>query len=330
MRRGFERTFAVKLLKGSLTAVEKRSLTEELLTFQSDDWIFLDRRPPNEAAVLQAVDKRPGGLIRVCLALDRRAHCIKSVLITGDFFTFPSRAILDLEAALKFVPCNRDSVQSIIEGFFATNDVQMPGIAAKDLTNLILEAADKAWYESFGISLAEADHLYPITRYSKRVLSEGCDYVLLPYCAKPPSCEYRKREGCTKCAGCSFGEMYGLAEAVGLNPITIQNFDHLMEILRNIKKRGAKGYIGCCCSAFYCKHRDELEEAGVPGIIVDIDDQTCYDLDKMEEAYKGDFEAQTQLKIDILSKLLHRISRKETAHAVVESCLLYTSDAADE
>jgi len=320
LRRGFERTFAVKLVKGSLTAVEKRSLTEELLTFQSDEWIFLDRRPPNEAAVLQAIDKRPGGLLRVCLALDRRADCIKSVLITGDFFTFPSRAILDLEAALKFVPCNRDSVQSIIEGFFATNDVQMPGIAANDLTNLILEAADKASYESFGISLAEANHLYPITRYSKRVLSEGCDYVLLPYCAKPPSCEYRKKEGCTKCAGCSFGEMYGLAEAVGLNPITIQNFEHLIGILRNIKKRGAKGYIGCCCSAFYCKHRDELEEAGVPGIIVDIDDQTCYDLDKMEEAYKGDFEAQTQLKVGILSKVLPRISRKRTLHDVVEKC----------
>jgi len=61
---------------------------------------------------------------------------------------------------------------------------------------------------------------------------------------------------------------------------------------------------------------------GVPGIIVDIDDQTCYDLGKMEEAYRGDFEAQTQLKVDILSKVLHRISRKRTVHAVVEKCAI--------
>jgi len=320
LRRGFERTFAVRLLKGSLTAVEKRSLAQKLPTFQSDEWIFLDRGPPNEAAVLQAVDKWPGGLVRVSLALDRRADCIKSILITGDFFTFPSTAVLDLEAALKFAPCNQDSVRSIIQDFFATNEVHMPGVAAEDLADLILEAADKTSYEGFGISLTEADHLYPITRYSKRVLSGGCDYVLLPYCAKPLSCEYRKKEGCTKCTGCSFGEMYELAERIGLKPVTIQNFQHLIDILKIMKKHSAKGYVGCCCNAFYCKHRTELEEVGVPGIIVDIDDSTCYDLGKMEDAYKGNFEAQTQLKIALLSKLLNRIGRNRIVHDVVEKC----------
>lgn len=320
LRKGFERTFGVKLVKGSLTAVEKRALAEKLPAFQSDEWIFLDRRPPNEAAVLQAIGKRPGGLIRVTLALDRRADCIKSILITGDFFTFPSRAILDLEAALKFAPCNEDSIRTIIHNFFATNEVQMPGIAAEDLANLILEAADKASYEEFGITVAEANHLYPITTYAKRLLSEGCDYILLPYCAKPLSCEYRMREGCTKCGGCGFGEIYELAEAVGLKPVTIQNFEQLIETLKIMKNASAKGYIGCCCSAFYCKHRDDLEELGVPAMIVDIDDQTCYDLGKMEDAYKGNFEAQTQLKIELLSKLLNGMSKKRIVHNVAEIC----------
>jgi lipoate-protein ligase A len=190
---------------------------------------------------------------------------------------------------------------------------------------LILEAADKASYESFGISLIEADHLYPITRYAKRLLSEGCDYVLLPYCAKPPSCEYRKREGCAKCGGCSFGEMYELAESIGLKPVTIENFEHLIETLKIMKNRGARGYIGCCCNAFYCKHRDDLEKAGVPGIIVDIDDQTCYDLGKIEDAYNGNFEGQTQLKVELLSKLLNWVGRKRIPHNVVEKCATHMS-----
>lgn len=326
LKKGFERTFNVELVKGPLISVEKKVLRETLPAFQSDEWIFFDRRPLTESAVLQTVDKRPGGLVRVSLALDKHKSCIKSVLITGDFFAFPSRAILDLEAALKFTPSDRNSIRCTVHDFFATHEVQLPGISPEDLVNLIIEAVDKASYESLGISLAEVNHLYPVTRHSRDVLSGDCDYILLPYCAKPPSCEYRKVEGCEKCGKCTFGQVYGLAETVGLKPVTIQNFEHLMATLMTMKKSNVMGYIGCCCSAFYYKHRDDLEEAGVPGIIVDIDDQTCYDLGKMEDAYRGDFEAQTQLKLELLSKLLNQIrTRRMAIRKVVGECKTSTS-----
>jgi len=320
LEKGFERAFAIQLIKGPLTANEEKLLRERLPFFQSDEWIFLDRRPLNEAAVVQSLDKLPGGLVRVCLALDRGAHYIKSILITGDFFTFPPRAILDLEAALKFAPCNEKSIRSIIYNFFATNEAEMPGISPEDLVNLVLEAVDKVSYERFGISLVEANHLYPVTSHAKRVLGGSCDYILLPYCAKPPSCEYRKKDSCAKCGGCSVGEVYQLAEAAGLKPVTIRNFEHLMETLETMKKVHANGYIGCCCTAFYCKHRDELEQAGLPAIIVDIDDLTCYDLGQMEDAYHGRFEAQTQLKVELLSKLLNVTNVKRIVNSVVDKC----------
>lgn len=320
LKRGFERALEIKLVRSGLTAVEEKILGERLPKFQSDKWIFSDRRPLNEAPVLQAVDKRPGGLIRVSLALDRRTKLIKSILITGDFFIFPSRAILDLEAALKFAPCDAGRIRSLIHAFFSANGVQMPGVTADDLTNLILEAADKASYESLGISLAEANYLYPVTKYAMSVLGNSCNYLLLPYCAKLSSCEYRKTDGCAKCGGCSVGEAYELAEAIGLKPVTILNFEHLMDTLKIMKTGDMKGYLGCCCEAFYCKHRDELEGIGVPGIIVDIDDQTCYDLGKEEEAYRGNFEAQTQLKIELLTKLLNWIGREKTSRNGTEKC----------
>ena len=310
LKRGFEQAFKIKLVEEGLTSLEKKLLKENLLRFQSDEWIFLDRRPLNEAAVVHAVDKKPGGLVRVSLALDTRANLIKNILITGDFFVSPPRAIFDLEAALKFTRCDEESVRRIVHNFFADNGIHMPGITPDDLVGLILEALDKASYRFFGITLAETNDFYPVTKDAKSVLDDGCDFLLLPYCAKLPSCKFRKIECCEKCGGCSIGHAYELAEAVGLKVMTIQNFEHLIATLRMMKEGDAKGWIGCCCEAFYCKHRGEMEEVGVPGIIMDIENQTCYDLGKVEEAYRGDFETQTQLKMELLSKLLNRIDER--------------------
>ena len=78
-----------------------------------------------------------------------------------------------------------------------------------------------------------------------------------------------------------------------------------MVTLRRMKRNGGKGYIGCCCEAFYAKHRDEMEETGVPGIIIDIDNTTCYDLDRAKEAYAGRFEGQTNVNLELLSAVLN-------------------------
>ncbi len=102
-----------------------------------------------------------------------------------------------------------------------------------------------------------------------------------------------------------------------MKAITIHNFEHLMETLRTLHQEGAKGFIGCCCEAFYCKHRDEMEEIGVAGIIIDIDDRTCYDLGREKEALQGTFEGYTTLKTDLLSRLCQAASTK---HLVNVGC----------
>jgi lipoate-protein ligase A len=317
---GFEKALNIKLANGGLTSHENSLLKKRLPAFQSDEWIYLDRRPINEAALVHAVNKTPGGLIRVSLALDRGANIIKSILVTGDFFAFPSRAIFDLEAALKFTVCSKEEIKNTVHDFFKSKPIHIPGVASVDLVNLILEAVEKTSYESFGITLEETNHIYPITKHSKSLLNTGCDFLLLPYCAKPPSCEFRSKEGCSKCGECSVGKAYEWANNAGLKTVTIQSFKHLIRVLEMMKDNGAKGYIGCCCEAFYCKHRDELESTGVPGIIIDIDDKTCYDLGKEEDAYEGKYEAQTYLKLELLSKLLNCINRKTSKAKVTGNC----------
>ena len=312
LKRGFEQALRIKLVEDRLTLVEDDLVKKKLPIFRSEEWIFLDRRPLGEAAVVQAIGKTPGGLIRVSLAIDKGANLIKSALITGDFFAFPSRALLDLEAALKFTPCEETEIREVVDNFFTTNYVKMPGVAPNDFAELILEAVDRASYEPLGISSSEANHLYPVTKHMKDLLRGSYDYLLLPYCAKLLSCSYRWREGCDKCGQCSIGEAYELAEAIGLKPIAIQSFEHLMDTLKMMRENGSKGYIGCCCEAFYCRHKDELEEAKVPGILIDIEDVTCYDLGKEQDAYNGKFEVQTELKIELLSKLLNQLYHRKT------------------
>jgi len=314
LRRGFEEALGIKLVEGELTREEKALLKKKLPAFTSEEWIYLDRRPLEEAVEVRAIDKTPGGLIRVSLAIDKSTNVIKSALITGDFYSFPNRAIMDLESKLKFTPCNNENIRRIVHDFFATNNVILPGITPGDITRLILEAVERASCESFGISLSEANHIFAVNKNLKDILKDGYDYLLLPYCSKLTSCDYRFTEGCLQCGECSIGEAYGMAEAAGLKPVTIQSFEHLMDTLKEIKDAGKMGYIGCCCEAFYSKHKDEIEEAGVPGFLIDIDDTTCYDLGKEDEAYKGNFETQTHLKIELLSMLLSQINIKETVN----------------
>lgn len=310
LKRGFERAFNVTLVKGELTYSEERLLKDRLGVFQSEEWILLDRRPQNEAAEVSALRKTPGGLIRVSLALDRQLNVIKSALITGDFFVFPSRAIMDLEASLKSALCNDAEIQKIVKEFFGVTKAQIPGVTPDDLVRLILGAIEKTKYETLGVRLEDVNHIYTVNGGTMDILDCGYDALLLPYCAKLTECEYRRKEGCTKCGGCSIGQAYELAEEADLTPITIQNFEHLMATLKTLKQNGVKGYIGCCCEGFYCKHQNDLEAIDLPGILIDIDDQTCYDLGKEAEALKGTFESQTKLKIDVLSKLIAKVCHK--------------------
>ncbi len=306
---GFEESLGMKLTEGGLTKHEEELLAQRIGGFRSYNWVYLERPPLNSPSVVYAVAKTPGGLIRVSLTLDTSARTIKSVLITGDFFIFPSRAILDLEAALRGADCERGNVLRIVEDTFKRENVHIPGVTPRDIVDLIFKAAGKVRYESIGLTLAESNHIFEVNVDAEKPLGGAFSALLLPYCAKLPTCEYRERDGCSQCGGCTIGDAYRLAEAYNLKPITIVNFEDLMENLIKLRDEGATGYIGCCCEGFYCKHQDDFEGIGLPGILIDIDDTTCYDLGREHEALLGDFENQTSVKLGLLEKLVRNLPR---------------------
>ncbi len=304
----FARALGVRFEPGEVTAAEELLLAERLPFFQSDEWIYGSRRPLNHSHELRALYKSPGGLIRVALVVDENGRRLSSVLITGDFFAYPRRAILDLEAALKYAPADGAAIEPIVRGFFAANVVQIPGVTPDDLLYTLCQALDKQHYVQYGIYPEEVNAVFTVGKPLSDI--SHSTVLLLPYCAKLPGCEYRYEQGCGRCGGCSVGQAFALAERYGLRPVSIQNYEALEETLQCCRDDGAEAFVGSCCEAFYAKHRDDFERIGLPGILVDVDSSTCYDLGQEDDAYAGRFENQTELKLDLLERAVRRVARE--------------------
>lgn len=119
-------------------------LAETLPYFQSDDWVY-----GKSCGVVNTVDstvnyKAPGGLIRVQMRLDEDARVIKYVVISGDFFAYPTRAVNDLETVLKNTPVCGNQISERIRAFFATGDVHILGVTAEDFIAVMLLAVERS------------------------------------------------------------------------------------------------------------------------------------------------------------------------------------------
>ena len=115
------------------------------------------------------------------------------------------------------------------------------------------------------------------------------------------------------CGKCDIGTAWALGEKAGLKVKTIQNYEHLVEELTVERKAGTRSYIGCCCEAFMVKRQEAFKGAGLPGLLIDIDSTTCYELKLEEDAYRGEFRHQTSLRLDIVKKILDYVSRNREA-----------------
>jgi lipoate-protein ligase A len=299
---GFAEVLGVRFEPAPTTSFERELLTQRVPYYRSEDWVYGVRRPLVQRSELHGIYKSPGGLIRASIVVNAQARRIREVFITGDFFAYPRRAILDLEARLKGARADVESVRAVVDKFFATEDIQIPGVTASDFVRTLGEALEKASYTQYGIPANEANSVYTVVRPLAEVPPSSV--LLLPYCAKRTDCEYRYQEGCGQCGLCCIGDAFALAEEHGFRPISIQSYEHLEETLERLVREGEVAFVGSCCEPFYAKHRDDFERIGLPGILVDVDSSTCYDLGREQDAYAGRFDNQTHLKLDLLARVL--------------------------
>jgi len=317
-REGFEEILGVNLRPSGLLPVEEAMFKNRLPYFKSSEWIDMVRRPENTAGNVSAMKKTPGGLIRVSVALDVPGKYIISSFITGDFQIFPQRAIMDLEARLKDAPTDANAIREIVHDFFKETGTRVFGIEPEDFVDIILEAVKKTSFLDIGVSLEDSNHLMTINFLPDDLEKQTFDYILLPYCAKLVDCEYRWIEGCSTCGDCSTSDVYELVQNMGVPVRTIQSYEHLIETIYEFKDKGARGYIGSCCEAFKSKHHDDLVETGVPMLLVDVDDSTCYDLGKEQDAYAGDFEGQTVLKNELFMHVIQTMWDRKNLKAEID------------
>ncbi len=304
---GFREALGVTFTPGGLTPAEERLVQRYERKHSKRSWIHLVSDPPDEHQVLRSAIKAEGGLIRAAVSVDVKRRRLKYCLINGDFFISPKRTILDLEAVLKDIPVA--SADDVIFDFFQERVPVTMGVDAAEFQAAIAAALRKMDLPAFGIPLGEANSLFTINGSFAEVAGT-CSVLLLPYCAKLPDCDFRTVDGCDMCGKCSVGDAYAMAAAKGLEVISIHNYEHLRETLGACRQSGVSSFIGCCCEAFFIRHQEAFIEAGMPAALIDIENDTCYQLKSEAKAYAGKFENQTELKLNLLSKVLENVGDK--------------------
>ncbi len=277
-------------------------MAAKLSYFSSPEYVFKVRQSLPRRKTLTSVLKAPGGLIRISLAIDVKTKVISQILITGDFFSYPKRAIFDLESLLKNSRALPSDIEKNIRAFFADQKPRIPGIERRTSDPGHRGGCSKDGSPPRGFAEEETHHLFRVLRPFGEVKKP--EVLLLPYCAKEIDCACRYREGCDECGGCTVGEAAQMARSFGMDSVTIQNYEDLESTLQGLKRSGVRGFVGSCCEPFYGKHRPDFERIGLPGILVDVERSTCYDLGQEQEAFEGRFENQTHLNLSLLRRVL--------------------------
>jgi lipoate-protein ligase A len=299
------RDLGLSLYPDGLSADEEREMRDRLPYFQSDEWIHGRRRAEQRPAWLRSIQQSAGGLLRVHLWLDRTGRMVQKAFISGDFFCRPQRLMLDLEAALLGAKARPGDLHRLVSDYLADYPGEILGIEAEDVARAVADAARRTCLAEDFAEIEAAD-LFFVGMLPTDLHALDLRWLLLPYCSKPVDCDYRLVADCGLCGECQFSPMYELAEHLGLTPISVQSFEHLMEALAQVRAEGG-AFVGSCCEAFYCKHQQEMDRSGARGVLINLDSTTCYDLGKGMEAYVGKFDHQTSMNTDLIEKVAKTI-----------------------
>ena len=311
IKHGFQTGLGIRLIPGDMTPEEHRLFKEKLPYYRSRQWINLVNPRFQKRDAVQSAYKAEAGMIRFTLAVNLPQKRLKDIYITGDFLSFPSRALYDMEAALRGAPLDRKHLHGIIRAFFEQEKIMIPGMNFDDFVVPLDQALEKIKITDFGLSLKHCNQISVANGSFETVIQKKPSVLLLPYCAKLTDCDLRYHKACRVCGedGCTIGPAWTMGRKRRMKVVSIISFEDLWAELLEMKKTGVKAYIGCCCQPFFAKHVDDFRKSELPGILLDIDNTTCYELDQAREAYAGKFESQTHVDLALLETVLEAASR---------------------
>ena len=148
----YEQTLDIKLDHGELSDWERRTMADLRGKYLSDQWLhwrgggrLSDAKTVKISAttfVGTANYKAAGGLIRVTLEVVENQ--IKEIVLSGDFFMYPSDAINKIEENLVGVNMVGDEILNQIKSLYQSLALEAPGVTPEDLESAIkLAIGDK-------------------------------------------------------------------------------------------------------------------------------------------------------------------------------------------
>ncbi len=298
---GLSQGLGLELSEGRLSAAEEQELAGRLPFYQSPAWIDQKRRPCKAPAWLRTIYQAEAGTLMVHLWPDLAGRRVQKALITGDFFSRPQRLVMDLEAALLGRKIEPARLAALVEGFLTASQGELVGIAPGQAAAAVAAAAHRLKLARH-FSASEAAEIFLVGLDPGELEQRPASWLLLPYCCKPTSCDQRFESSCDRCGQCQMGPLMDLGEELGLRPVSVQSFEHLMATLHRVQRQG-DAFVGSCCEAFYTKHQREMEASGAQGVLVNLDSTTCYDLGKGMAAYSGHYDNQTYLNQELIGKV---------------------------
>jgi lipoate---protein ligase len=304
---GISEALDIEFYQGELSDLEKKKLSERLPYFKSFSYINSIKDKKSQY-FLTSFSKSHKKTIKCGANIDIKRKVIRSVYFSGDFFLYPQRVLNDLESKLKNIPADKEIFNSKVNEFFKEYPVKIVGIKKEDLTKAVGTCIDKIIFKKYGIQLKYFNDIFLVNSIFSA--KNKIEVFLLPYCSKMPGCKFRKKDGCTLCGKCSTGEAVKIAEKNNIKTLTVLNYKNLKDTLNNLKRSGVKYFGGSCCEPFYIKHKEDFERIGLAGILLNIENKTCYDLGREQEAHEGSFEGFTDLKLDLLEKIFKILSPK--------------------
>jgi len=129
---GFSEGLGIHAEPGEISDNEEALATKYFIEeIGTDDFVAEINNPGDQDEVHAGSHTGPGGTIDSFIKLEGPTkRILQRVLISGDFFVTPPRIVFDLEAHL--MGTRVDEINSEIEKFFATNDIDMLSVAAED------------------------------------------------------------------------------------------------------------------------------------------------------------------------------------------------------
>ena len=149
---GFAEGLGILPQWGSVTAFEEELAEQLFREIGCDAFVEMLDAPEVDDATVSASLTRPGGSLRADIRLEGPSgRRIREVLLTGDFFVTPPRAVFDLEAALRGAELAK--AESIAGEFWSRTSAEFLNLDAKDIKDVIAAAAGQLKFTAAGHQL---------------------------------------------------------------------------------------------------------------------------------------------------------------------------------